>query len=68
MVLRVQGGLPRLAWHPLSVEEWSGPAVFTDAVLSYLAAVAGVRVEHLLDIQAPVQVADVLIVPFDRFK
>lgn len=24
----------RLGWHPTSVEEWTGPAVFTDAVVS----------------------------------
>lgn len=59
---------PRWGWHPLSVEEWSGPAVWTDAVFSYLYAVAGVRPRDLYGLDQPVQVADVLIAPGSWFN
>lgn len=52
----------------LAVQEWTGPAAFTDSVLSYLLAVAGVRQEDLYDITRPVQIADVVVLPMDGFK
>ena len=42
-----QAGHWRWGWDILSVEEWTGPAVYTDAVVSYLYATAGVRPEDL---------------------
>ncbi|SOV09326.1 related to Alpha-1,6-mannosyltransferase [Ustilago sp. UG-2017a] len=58
-----QAGNWRLGWDLLSIEEWTGPAVFTDAVVSYLYASAGVRPEDLSLLKKPVQIRDVVIVP-----
>lgn len=58
-----QAGRWRLGWNTLSVEEWTGPAVFTDATFSYLFAAAGVRPGDLTLLKHPVQIRDVVIVP-----
>ncbi|CBQ73009.1 related to Alpha-1,6-mannosyltransferase [Sporisorium reilianum SRZ2] len=58
-----QAGRWRWGWDVLSVEEWTGPAVFTDSVVSYLYATAGVRPEDLSMLKQPVQIRDVVIVP-----
>lgn len=58
-----QAGHWRWGWDLLSIEEWTGPAVFTDAVVSYLYASAGVRPEDLSLLKQPVQIRDVVIVP-----
>ncbi|UTT92426.1 hypothetical protein NDA17_005390 [Ustilago hordei] len=58
-----QAGHWRFGWDLLSIEEWTGPAVFTDAVVSYLYASAGVRPEDLSLLKKPVQIRDVVIVP-----
>ena len=63
MAWKWQAGRWRWGWHTLSVEEWTGPAVFTDAVASYLYASAGVRPEDLSLLKQPVQIRDVVIVP-----
>lgn len=63
-----QAGHWRLGWNVLSVEEWTGPAVFTDAVVSYLYATAGVRPEDLSMLKQPVQIRDVVIVPSQGFN
>ncbi|KAF8311261.1 hypothetical protein DL93DRAFT_2083467 [Clavulina sp. PMI_390] len=52
----------------LTVQEWTGPAAFTDSVLSYLLAVAGVRAEDLYWVNKPIQIADVVILPMDGFN
>jgi len=52
----------------LSVQEWTGPAAFTDAVLSYLLATAGVREKDLYTLDHPVQIGDVLVLPINGFN
>jgi len=52
----------------LSVQEWTGPAVFTDALLSYLLKVAHVRKEDLVAVDRPMQFGDVIILPLDGFN
>ena len=63
-----QAGHWRWGWNTLSVEEWTGPAVWTDSVVSYLYAAAGVRPEDLTLLKQPVQIRDVVIVPADGFN
>ncbi len=63
-----QAGHWRWGWDQLSIEEWTGPAVFTDAVVSYLYASAGVRPEDLSRLKQPVQIRDVIIVPSVGFN
>jgi alpha 1,6-mannosyltransferase len=74
---------------PLSIQEWTGPAVFTDAVLScvfhkvscqcrpadhrlclrrYLLASAGVRESDLYNLQNPLQIGDIIVLPIDGFQ
>ncbi|KAF9505826.1 glycosyltransferase family 32 protein [Hydnum rufescens UP504] len=52
----------------LSVQEWTGPAAFTDAVLSYLLATAGVREKDLYGLDHPVQIGDVIVLPVNGFN
>jgi len=52
----------------LSVQEWTGPAAFTDSVLSYLFAVAHVRQEDLYAVDGPTQIVDVVVLPMDGFN
>ncbi|GAC93564.1 alpha-1,6-mannosyltransferase [Pseudozyma hubeiensis SY62] len=68
MTWKWQAGHWRWGWDVLSVEEWTGPAVFTDAVVSYLYATAGVRPEDLSGLQHPVKIRDVVVVPSDGFN
>lgn len=63
-----QAGHWRLGWDTLSVEKWTGPAVWTDSVVSYLYASAGVRPEDLSNLRQPVQIRDVVIVPSAGFN
>ncbi|PWY99765.1 hypothetical protein BCV70DRAFT_112902 [Testicularia cyperi] len=63
-----QAGHWRLGWDTLSVEEWTGPAVYTDAIISYLYAAAGIRPEDLSLLRSPVQVRDIVIVPSYGFN
>lgn len=58
-----QWAWPRWGWHPLSVEEWTGPALWTDAVFTYLNAVAGLHPRDLYGLTQPVQIADVIVAP-----
>ncbi|KAF8321538.1 hypothetical protein DL93DRAFT_2223905 [Clavulina sp. PMI_390] len=51
----------------MSVQEWTGPAVFTDAVLSYLLSFANVREQDLYRLEKPLQIGDVLVLPMDGF-
>jgi alpha 1,6-mannosyltransferase len=53
----------RLGWHPTSVEEWTGPGVWTDAVVSYIYATNGIRPEQLAKIKRPTQIGDLVILP-----
>lgn len=68
MTWKWQAGNWRWGWDTLSVEEWTGPAVFTDSVVSYLYASAGVRPEDLAGLKQPVQIRDVVIVPSTGFN
>ncbi len=52
----------------MSVQEWTGPATFTDGVLSYLLAVGGMREQDLYGLERPVQVGDVVVLPSDGYK
>ncbi|KAF8334339.1 uncharacterized protein EI90DRAFT_3181902 [Cantharellus anzutake] len=52
----------------MSVQEWTGPAAFTDAVLSYLLAVGGIREQDLYGLEQPVQVGDVVVLPTDGYN
>ena len=52
----------------MSVQEWTGPATFTDAVLSYLLVVGGMREQDLYGLERPVQVGDVVVLPSDGYK
>lgn len=63
-----QAGHWRWGWNILSIEEWTGPAVWTDSVVSYLYASAGVRPEDLSMLKQPVQIRDVIIVPSQGFN
>ncbi|EPQ30417.1 uncharacterized protein PFL1_01943 [Pseudozyma flocculosa PF-1] len=63
-----QAGAWRWGWHTNSVEEWTGPAVWTDAVVSYLYAAAGVRPEDLVGLTQPVQIRDIVILPSSGFN
>ncbi len=68
MTWKWQAGRWRWGWDTLSVEEWTGPAVWTDAVVSYLYATAGVRPEDLSRLKGPVQIRDVVVVPSEGFN
>ncbi|KAE8234322.1 hypothetical protein CF326_g640 [Tilletia indica] len=57
----------KLGWPTTSVEEWTGPAVWTDAVISYLWAVYGVRPEDLTRLQGPARIGDVVVLPTSGF-
>ena len=62
-----QAGHWRWGWDHLAIEEWTGPAVWTDSVVSYLFASAGVRPEDLSGLKRPVQIRDVVILPLNGF-
>ncbi|PWN48379.1 hypothetical protein IE53DRAFT_293655, partial [Violaceomyces palustris] len=68
MVWKYQDGAWRWGWDPLCVEEWTGPAVWTDSIVSYLDAVAGVKPADLALLKRPVQVRDLVIVPTQGFN
>jgi alpha 1,6-mannosyltransferase len=48
---------------PLGVMAWTGPGVWTDAVLSYLRVKYGVMWTDLRNLDAPLRVGDVVILP-----
>jgi len=52
----------------MSVQEWTGPATFTDAVLSYLLAVGGMKEQDLYGLERPVQVGDVVVLPIEGYN
>ncbi|UZJ53756.1 hypothetical protein CBS101457_003076 [Exobasidium rhododendri] len=58
----------QFGWHETSVEEWTGPAAWTDSVVSYIYATTGIRPEELAKIKEPVQVGDLVILPEDGFN
>lgn len=53
---------------PLGVINWTGPSVFTDAVLSYLLARYGITWRDLRGLQRPLRVGDVLVLPVTGFS
>ena len=48
---------------PLGVMAWTGPGVWTDAVLSYLRVKYGVLWTDLRNLDTPLRVGDVVILP-----
>jgi alpha 1,6-mannosyltransferase len=48
---------------PLGVMAWTGPGVWTDAVLSYLRVKYGMLWTDLKDIRDPIRIGDVMILP-----
>lgn len=53
---------------PLRVLEWTGPAVFTDSVLSYLAARYRVTWHQLRGLKRPLRIGEVLVLPITGFS
>lgn len=53
---------------PLGVINWTGPSVFTDAVLSYLFARYGMTWRDLRGLERPLRVGDVLVLPVTGFS
>jgi len=52
----------------MDVQEWTGPAVFTDSVMSYLGLIAGIRESDLYGLKHPVQIGDVVVLPIDGYN
>lgn len=48
--------------------DWTGPGVFTDAVLRYLLVRHGVRPEQLSHLSGPVRIGDVVVMPVHSFR
>ncbi|GHJ85605.1 hypothetical protein NliqN6_2007 [Naganishia liquefaciens] len=53
---------------PVGVMNWTGPGVWTDAVLRYLRVKFGVQWTDLKDLQEPLRVGEVLILPVTGFS
>lgn len=53
---------------PLGIIHWTGPGVFTDSVLRYLALKHGVKWTDLRGMQTPLRVGDVTILPSTGFS
>ncbi|WVF68134.1 hypothetical protein IAT40_002897 [Kwoniella sp. CBS 6097] len=53
---------------PLGVMDWTGPGVWTDAVLSYLRVKHGVLWTDLKNLREPLRVGDVVILPVTGFS
>ncbi|WRT70510.1 uncharacterized protein IL334_007508 [Kwoniella shivajii] len=53
---------------PVGVMAWTGPGVWTDAVLSYLRVRFGLIWTDLKDLREPLRVGDVLILPVTGFS
>lgn len=53
---------------PLGVINWTGPSVWTDAVLSYLQARYGMEWTELKGLRKPLRVGDVVILPVTGFS
>ena len=53
---------------PLGVINWTGPSVWTDAVLTYLKAKYGVDWTDLRGLRRPVRVGDTVILPVTGFS
>ncbi|OWT37939.1 alpha 1,6-mannosyltransferase [Cryptococcus neoformans Bt1] len=53
---------------PIGVMAWTGPGVWTDAVLSYLKVKYGVQWVDFKGIQEPLRVGDVVILPVTGFS
>lgn len=52
----------------MGVLEWTGPSVFTDAVLDYLRARYGLVWRDLKGLTKPLRVGDVIILPSTGFS
>ena len=53
---------------PLGVVNWTGPSVWTDAVLTYLKARYGLEWTDLRGLREPLRVGDVVILPVTGFS
>ncbi|KAI5454555.1 hypothetical protein NCC49_003450 [Naganishia albida] len=53
---------------PVGVMNWTGPGVWTDAVLRYLRVKFGLQWTDLKDLQEPIRVGEVLILPVTGFS
>lgn len=53
---------------PLGVMKWTGPSVWTDAVIGYLRAKYGLIWPDLKDLKQPLRVGDVVILPVTGFS
>ncbi|KAF8343796.1 uncharacterized protein EI90DRAFT_3010679 [Cantharellus anzutake] len=52
----------------LDVLEWTGPGVFTDAVLRYMVARHGIYPRQISDLDVPARIGDLLILPARSFQ
>lgn len=53
---------------PLGVVDWTGPGVWTDAVLAYLKQRYGMRWTELRGIKEPLRVGEVVVLPVTGFS
>jgi alpha 1,6-mannosyltransferase len=53
---------------PVSVLDWTGPGVWTDATLDYLAVKYGVKWVDLRGLTVPTRIGDVLVLPVTGFS
>lgn len=53
---------------PLGIVNWTGPGVWTDAVLIYLKARYGVKWTDLRGLERPLRVGDVVVLPVTGFS
>ncbi|KAJ9108941.1 hypothetical protein QFC21_000263 [Naganishia friedmannii] len=53
---------------PVGVMDWTGPGVWTDAVLRYLRVKFGLRWTDLQNLQEPMRIGDVVILPVTGFS
>lgn len=69
-VFAVQDGIDRGAVerNEVGVLEWTGPGVFTDAVMRYLRGRWGFDYDALVTLTEPIRVGDVLILPDRAFQ
>nr|XP_019007986.1 uncharacterized protein I206_07154 [Kwoniella pini CBS 10737]OCF46767.1 hypothetical protein I206_07154 [Kwoniella pini CBS 10737] len=57
-----------IEWSPVGVMAWTGPGVWTDAVLSYLRVKYGLVWTDLKDLTTPMRIGDVVILPITGFS
>lgn len=53
---------------PIGIMNWSGPGVWTDAVLNYLRVRYGVRWVDLRGLTEPLRIGDVVVLPVTGFS